>query len=188
MGYDFTMVRTPPSVDARELPNSNGIPGNYRFTTWGMQMTLGALEWADAIHYERTHTLPALEVGALDTDDVAAAFASLAAPGGEPVGPTPSAAALDLVRRHQRACEEVLTRSSLRDGRVGAYKFQSNDGWLVTPEECEVLDRCLRASAAMIARDMFTDAGLTAEDGLRWVLGFARYNAVAAEHGGYRVY
>lgn len=188
MGFDLSMVRKPPSVDERELPNSNGIPGNYRFTTWGMQMTLGALEWADAIYYGRAPALPALDVGGLDEEGVVAALAALVAPGEGSAGPAPSAEALDLARRHLRACEDVLTRSSLCDGRVGAYKFRSNDGWLVTPEECEVLDARLRASATMIARDMFTDAGLTADEGLRWVLGFARYNAVAAAYGGYRVY
>ena len=186
MGYDLQMVKTPASADERELPNSSGVPGYYRFNSWGMRMTLGALEWADALRWPTPPELPEFPPAGFDEDRMEAAIAALR--GERPTGSPPTADELAAAREHLRELEAAVSGSSLVDGRIGAYKFESNAGWLVTPEECLALAARLRASAEVIASDFFTDAGLTAEDGLRWVLGFARYNEVAAEHGGYRVY
>lgn len=186
MGYDLQMVRTPPAVDEKELPNSSGIAGYYRFNVWGMRMTVGALEWADAIHYGPAPEIPELELDGLEEDGVFAAMEALR--GEAPAdAPSPTQAELAAARAYLQAHEDAVSSSSLTDGRVGAFKFQTNDGWLVTPEECAVLARKLRAHADLIARDYFPDADVSREDGLKWILGFARYNEIAAEHGGYRV-
>jgi len=183
MGYDLQMVRTPPAADETELPNSSGIAGYYRFNVRGMSMTVGALEWAEAIHY-RPAPWPDTELDGMDDDRLLEVIDAL---DGEETDPPPTEAELKVVRAHLAAHEAAVSGSSLVDGRVGAFKFQSNDGWLVTPEECVVLARQLREHAELIARDFFPDAGIEAEDGRRWILGFARYNEIAAEHGGYRV-
>ncbi|WAS99198.1 hypothetical protein [Nannocystis punicea] len=186
MGYDLQMVRTPPAADENELPNSSGIAGYYRFNMWGMRMTVGALEWADAIHYGPAPEIPELELDGLDEDRV---FAALEAVRGEAPedAPAPSAAELAAARAYLQAHEAAVSASSLQNGRAGAFKFQSNDGWLVTPEECAALAGKLRQHADLIARDYFPDADVSREDGHKWILGFARYNEIAAEHGGYRV-
>ncbi|MDC0720276.1 hypothetical protein [Nannocystis bainbridge] len=186
MGYDLQMVRTPPTVDEDELPNSSGVAGYYRFNVRGMATTVGALEWADAIHYGEAAPIPELELGELDEERVLAAFAALRGEAAE--GPAPTEAELAAARAYLQAHEAAVESSSLKDGRVGAFKFQSNDGWLVTPEECAVLARKLREHVEVIAQDYFPDAGVAREDGRKWILGFARYNEIAAEHGGYRVH
>ncbi|PCC75372.1 hypothetical protein SAMN02745121_03901 [Nannocystis exedens] len=186
MGYDLQMVRTPEAADETELPNSHGIAGYYRFNLWGMRMTVGALEWADAIHDGPAPEIPDLELNGLDEDRVFTAIEALR--GDAPAdAPTPTQAELAAARAYVQAHEAAVSASSLQDGRVGAFKFQTNDGWLVTPEECAALARKLRQHAEVIARDYFPDADVSREDGLKWMLGFARYNEIAAEHGGYRV-
>lgn len=185
MGYDLQMVRTPAGADAQELPNSSGIAGYYRFNVRGMAMTVGALEWADAIHYRPAPEIPDLQLDGHPEERVIAAIEALR--GADPGEAPPTAAELAVARAYLEAHEAAVSSSSLVDDRVGAFKFQSNDNWLVTPEECVVLARKLRAHAEMIARDYFPDAGVEQADGRKWILGFARYNEIAAEHGGYRV-
>ena len=184
MGYDLQMVRTPAAVDETELPNSSGIAGYYRFNMWGMNMTVGALEWADAIHYKPAPAIPEPDLDGIEEDRL---FAAIGAIRGEQTESPPTEAELQAGRAYLEAHEAAVSGSSVVDGRMGAFKFQSNDGWLVTPEECVVLARKLREHAELIARDYFPDAGVKREDGLKWILGFARYNEIAAEHGGYRV-
>lgn len=189
MGYDLHMVRTPDAVDP-ELANSYDRPGYYRFNVWGMGVTVGALEWADAIHHGDAPPIPELEVPGLDEERIHAAIEFIQAEqddDGDDADEPPTEAELAAARAYLRAHEEAVSASSLQEGRVGAFKFQSNDGWLVTPEECREIARKLRASADVIASDYFPDAGVARADGERWVLGFARYNEIAAEHGGYRV-
>jgi hypothetical protein len=186
VGFDFKMVRTPASADEAELPNSGGVPGYYRFNTRGMAMTMGVFEWADVLHWEGRPTLPTLASSGMHDDRARAAIAAVRGHGDpdERLTDAELAAARELLRAH----DEAVSRDSLRDGRVGAWKFASNDGWLVTPDECRAIAARLRAHAEVIASDFFPDAGIPYKDGLKWVLGFARYNEIAAEHGGYRVH
>ncbi|MCY1057618.1 hypothetical protein [Nannocystis sp. SCPEA4] len=186
MGFDLQMVRTPAAADEAELPNSSGIAGYYRFNVWGMNMTVGALEWADAIHYKSAPPIPEPELNGIDEDRLFETIEALRGEAPETAAP-PTEAEVRAARAYVQAHEDSVSASSLVDGRVGAYKFQTNDGWLVTPEECVVLARKLRQHAELIARDYFPDAGVKQDDGRRWILGFARYNEIAAEHGGYRV-
>lgn len=186
MGYDLRMVQTPASADEQELPNSSGIPGYYRFNGWGMRMTLGVLEWAAASRYAKPPERPAFPPAGFTVEAMEAAILALRNP--PPPDPPPTEAELAAAREYLRAHEQAVSGSSLLDGRIATYKFESNEGWLVTPAECLELAKKLRAHAEVIARDFFTDAGLTEDDGRRWVLGFARYNEIAAEHGGYRVH
>ncbi len=84
-------------------------------------------------------------------------------------------------------------RRSKSPGRVPAYKFRSNDGWLVVPEECQVIADGL--DAALVERRNELLRGLrvrgysrtpkTLADLLVW---WAQYNRMAADHGGYRVW
>jgi hypothetical protein len=84
---------------------------------------------------------------------------------------------------------QVTDRETIVDGRVASYKWESNDGWLVTPAECRIIAERVRKSADMIAREFFTDIdGMTEEQGRAWVTGWIRFHELAAEHGGYRVY
>jgi hypothetical protein len=88
---------------------------------------------------------------------------------------------------------EATGRRSESPGLVPAYKFQSNDGWLVLPEECCViadgLEAALNKRRAELVRGLrklgYSRTKETVADLLVW---WAQYNRVAADHGGYRVW
>ena len=187
MGFDMHMVRTPKATPEGYEPQYEGQPGYHRFTFRAMPLTLGAMEWAECVHHHPPPEWPEIpapmEPERFDAVLLFVEFEEDDELGGVP--PTPEEVAM--IRDHIAARDRVTDASSLRDGRVGAYKFESNDGWLVTPDECEVIARAVRAHADVIAEDFFTDVGLSTSDGHAWLKKWADFNALAAAHGGYRV-
>lgn len=188
MGYDMHMVKKPKATPEGHSPQYEGQPGYHRFRASAMPLTIGAMEWADCVHYGSAPGWPEIPEG-ISGERLGAVVYFLES-GDDSVledGPmTPAEEAI--AREYARASSEVRDASSLKDGRVGAYKFESNDGWLVHPEECEAIATAVRRHAEMIARDFFTDAGLSVSDGLAWLKSWADFNALAASHGGYRVH
>jgi len=95
----------------------------------------------------------------------------------------------------------LLGRES-EGGRVPAFKFGSNDGWIVTPAECMMLDEALRSdeAKALVVELWGAEAGRQAEgsgQSTEQVLGgadrymradFAAFCARAAKAEGFEVY
>jgi hypothetical protein len=187
MGFDLQMVRAPAAADEEELPNSGGVAGYYRFDLREMQVTVGALERAEALHDGPAPEIPELACEGLDEERVFAAIEALRGEAGAGAA-APTEAELAAARAFIAAHEAAMSASSIVGDRVGAFKFETNDGWLVTPEECRLLARKLRARCEALAREYFPAAGVQEAAARRWIVGFARYNEIAAEHGGYRVY
>jgi hypothetical protein len=78
-------------------------------------------------------------------------------------------------------------------GKALAYKFATNDGWLVTPKECRAIADGLTAALARRRRKLVR--GLAArgynrtEESVADLLEpWALYNRFAADHGGYRIW
>jgi hypothetical protein len=111
---------------------------------------------------------------------------------------------------------QLRATRSARPGKVPAFKFSSNDGFVVSAAESAIIATKLRAyakhlTAAKLAqlekvyrdaqRPLVEDAkrrgetvligneglGLTLEDYRTWILEWAAFNEVAAHHRGYRV-
>jgi hypothetical protein len=88
---------------------------------------------------------------------------------------------------------EAATGQPAPPGQALGYKFRTNDGWLVTPDECRVIAHGLDEDLADHRDDLIR--GLrhrgysrtldTVRDLLVW---WAQYNRVAADHGGYGVW
>jgi hypothetical protein len=85
------------------------------------------------------------------------------------------------VTEARRAWDAVLATPSPVPNRVPAYKFQSNEGWIVTPAECLLLARWLRnlLRAGHVPAPLAYDVDL--------LVAFYNFNVRAAEHGGYTV-
>jgi hypothetical protein len=192
MGYDMKMVRTPDRVPAGYTPPFPDSPGYFRYAVRAMNLVVGAMEWAGAIyHAERPRFPPFPPPGFADAERAAAVLDRLALgvdDGPEAFDPPATAEELESAGRYRAACEALVTRETLQDDAVAAYKWRSNEGWLVTPAECRAVARRVRAHTEVIARDYFTDAGMSAEQGRAWLEGWAGFHELAAEHGGYRVY
>jgi len=89
----------------------------------------------------------------------------------------------------RKAIEDVQRlRSPYRD-LVPSYKFHSNDGWLVVPEECIAIASGLRAALARVGPDILPRAFkyMSESEVTAWVLSWATYNEVASRHDGYQV-
>lgn len=82
------------------------------------------------------------------------------------------------MQQYVRQRQQGLSRRSRKQGKVPAFKFCSNDGWHVTPEECLIVASGLYAllrTDAHVEERLFVDA-------------FAVCNEWAARHGGYEVW
>ena len=91
----------------------------------------------------------------------------------------------------ERATERVQRTPSPLPGKVPDFKFRTNDGWWVTPEECRTIDLALRRAIAQRfgpVYEAFEADGGTREDALEFLQLWAGYNRMAAACGGYRVF
>jgi hypothetical protein len=214
MGYDLHMAERPAAVPEGYVPQYEGQPEYFRVRAEPMKVLVALMAEADAVSLEPTPEFPRWPPPGLD-EKRAAAIAAHRRDGGRLTPPLTifEQAAL---RASEDALEAILRRPSAEPGRVPVYKFQSNDGWWVSPEECRGLDRSLRRFADELSDDVlaavlapfeavqrreaehyrrtqgfvplgFESPILTTESAREWLREFAAYNALAAEHGGYHV-
>jgi hypothetical protein len=88
---------------------------------------------------------------------------------------------------------EAATGQPAPAGKALGYKFLSSDGWLVTPDECRLiasgLESALDHQRGKLVRGLrgrgYSRTTETVWDLLFW---WARYNLVAADYGGYRIW
>ena len=88
---------------------------------------------------------------------------------------------------------EAATGQPAPPGKALAYKFRTNDGWLVTPDECRViadgLDAALAKRRARLVRGLQTRGYSRNKESVADLLSpWAKYNRVAADHRGYRIW
>jgi hypothetical protein len=81
--------------------------------------------------------------------------------------------------------EESRTGRSAEPGAIPAYKFLSNDSWIVVPEECEAIAAALERVVSDTRGHLQPSPG--EQIGLDLFERFARFNRKAAAHGGYIV-
>ena len=86
---------------------------------------------------------------------------------------------LRVMQKYMTESARVYSARSKKQGRVPSFKFQANDGFHVTPEECLIIACRLQSYLA--------DAAPADDDDPEWVEGFAAFNQVAAQYGGYEV-
>jgi hypothetical protein len=115
--------------------------------------------------------------------------------------PTPGQRTLDdvLTPEERPAFTEYLARFEAATGQPAppgkalAYKFRTNDGWLVTPDECrviaDVLDAALAKRRARLVRGLQARGYSRTRESVADLLSpWAKYNRVAADHTGYRIW
>ncbi len=215
MGMDITMHEPPTPAEIREAGLDADSPDYYRFNVSGMRVMVLAMVAAGAVsERDKVPEFPAWPPKGTPKDRVDALRDAFWEEASLEVKLT------DRERIQLRAVKQqhakVLATRSARKGMVPAYKFASNEGWIVSPAECAAIALRMRAYAkrvtqkdldALSAAYAETQAKLLAAmqrpgehvilgkeglgmslDELRaWVDSWAAYNAVAAKHGGYRV-
>ena len=177
MGYDMYWEEQPRTPEAAEMSDP---PDYFRLNIWGMVETRAAMEQLDMLDSAAWPSFPQLEQFGLDSwpdqyDLDGGTFPYLSG--------TPEAAFLTEVAT-------VLYGDG--GGRIPAYKFCSNDGWLVTPEEIRrslaIYDRS-NAPTPRYAFDAYGHLlGNEIHPELEWWDEWIDYLRAAAAHGGIRVY
>ncbi len=214
MGMDITMNEPPTPAEIREAKLDTDNPGYFRFNWGGMHVMVTTMVAAGAVvEGDKRPVLPTWPPAgtAKDRKDIV----------GEALG-DPS---LDVkltppeqirVRATRKTWKQLLSTHSAKRGKVPAFKYLSNEGWIVGGDECTVVATQLRGYAARITqadldlldreyrtaqkklldatrRDgevtVFGDQGLgmTLVEYKAWMFEWATFNAIAAKHGGYRV-
>lgn len=187
MGFDLYMARPPANVSGYE-PQYEGMPEYFRVTSATMPALVAAMERAGVVDLAMpTPRLPTWPPGrhasSSPPEDTSAR------PSVEPPSTASELAILDEFRERRL---EVLGARSPERSKVPAFKFASNDGWRISPEECRAiadgLTHALTMREAEVLDGFFRAGGaLSRVDARAFLDAFARYNAVAAEHDGYRV-
>ena len=227
MGYDFSFERLEDDED------EDGADGDFHWSIWAMAWMRELMRRTDVLSNEPS-VMPAwppsgmseadaeLAEILLDLSRVVSDTCDLYGFGLKVEVPSallravcglleeaPPAALVDRLAADLDSAEVARIAIGADPSKVPAYKFESNEGWLVTPAECRRLAAALRAAIdsrgdALFPTGVVTDSvteelaasmGLDPKDSFQPSLDEAResanawidYNERAAEHGGYRV-
>lgn len=185
-------VRRPKSWPEWYEPIDEDYPGSYQLTSGGMGEVAAGMAAAGLIDERaKTPELPdwpppgispkraeALSDCLFDPEELAAEVRPKERP---------------IVAEFLRQWDAAAGARSADPALVPAFKFFSNDGWLVTPEECRLIADGL--TRALAERRKVLIAGLkvrgykrTSETVVDLLEPWAAYNRLAADHGGYRVW
>lgn len=135
----------------------DGVDDYFRLNISGMSFMLDQMESVNAVNLEARHErFPDF----IDADDES----------------------LEMIAYNTKLNRVLSAVDDLENG-VPAYKFYSNDGWIVTPDECLFLADKLMNRYTQLQYGVDEDL-LTAP----LVLRFVNYCRAAAKYGGFRVY
>jgi hypothetical protein len=196
MSFWMQFVRPSTSLPEWYEPPTSDFPDMYDLTIQGMGAIVTAMSVADLLDKETAAPeLPRWEDVGLSTERGQELFDYwVYRP--EPGRPTLA----DVLEPHERpAVAEYLARFEAATGqpappeRALGYKFRTNDGWLVTPDECLViadgLDEALTNFRGTLVLELRWRGYSHTEESIADLLSpWAKYNRVAADHGGYRVW
>jgi len=178
MGMDLTMMRTPDTIPKGRPKILRDYPGYFRGVPRDAIDAAGVLDydaglpggpdWPPAgMTQARAEELLLLFDEPTDDD-----------PDTSVMEVSPTYRELRQMQRYVDADSRTRATRSRKQGRVPWFKFASNDGWHVTPEECLIITCRLRALFEVDEEGILQEE---AED-------FAVFNELAARNGGYEVW
>ena len=211
MGMDLTMAVAPgPTPGYR--PQHDDDPTYYRFRTPAMALMVQVMRSAGVMSDEPAPEFPPWPPEGLPEDRVALLEQAMSGGDAEALT-TRERVFLEGMQHRLQAARAMRSREP---GKVPAFKFTSNDGWIVLASECAAIARAVREYATRItehdlaALEREYDArqkamaapmiaqghvmllgneplGLDLRELTIWLAEWAMYNEVASHHGGYRV-
>ena len=196
MGYDIFMLQKPERATAGYEPQDEEQPEYWRFNASGMAGMLEVMLKAGVV--DRNFAAPPMSdwppPGMLS--DVRAEELAEWAWWGETPEKPPSDSEMQRLQPWLDELERWRRTPSAQPERVPAFKFCTNDGWIVTPDECTRIASGLEAgvarSSGLLGRIFGVlpsrrRSGMSHEEAAQWVLQWAGYNRAAAQFGGYSV-
>jgi len=177
---DLTMLRTPDEIPENAPSIVRESPGYFRGVPSDTLTAAGILDFdtkfakqpawpPEGVKKRRAHQLRVLFEPPADDD-----------PDTSVVETAPTWRELQIMQRYVSGYLRTRCTRSRKQGKVPAFKFGSNDGWIVTAEECLIIAYRLRLF--LLEKSAGTD------DDPEFVEAFAAFNEVAAKYGGYDVW
>lgn len=213
MGFAIHMIDPPKPAELKKVGLAEDSGGFYRFKFGRMPVMVALMEWSGALAEDDTApdfpSWPPKDTPA-DRKKVLNAAGNDAKAEGQltPVEKKELAAT-------RKATHDAKVVRSKHSGMVPAFKFATNDGFIVTPEEAKIISAKLRAYADKVNAQSLTKLekvyqdnqkpkrpegsgagagsaaveplGLTVDTLRAWVVEWAGYNDIASHHGGYQV-
>lgn len=179
MGYDLQMI-----VE----PKFQLTPGSYNTSGSGIDLLANIMDLAGVLDDSPVPTLevawPPPGMSAERAEKVYWYLNGSAAP-----NPPASAAEFAACGNYKTARDRWAQTRSPQADKVPGFKFQSNDNWLVTPEECSLIAAALDKLLADPPKNLGETIGFEgdAEELMELVEDWRDYNFVASTHGGYTV-
>lgn len=214
MGMDITMNAPPTPAEVQQAGLDKDQPDYFRFNWGGMHAMVMAMVAAGALaEDDKAPALPPWPPKGMTADTQARFEAAY----GDPKAEAKLSPAERTQLRALRATQQrLLATHSKHKGMVPAYKFLSNEGWIVAGDECRTIATRLRAYAKRVtqkdldalgkayadAQRPLTEAikkegeitvvgneslGISVDEFRTWAAEWAAYNEVAAKHGGYHI-
>ena len=180
MGFDLNMLVEPKFQDA---------PGHYRTGGAGIDMLAELMDAAGVLDGDSRPPPPHPDWPEPGNRQDRANDIIQHLEGGTPPAVPATAEELEQCRQFKAVFDAMVQSRSPVPGKVPGYKFGSNEGWLVTPEECSLIAAALERLLADLPDDLAEQIGW--EDSvdalIEWIEDWMDYNRVAAAHGGYTV-
>jgi hypothetical protein len=214
MGFDIQMIEQPKPAELKKIGLAEDSHGFYRVKAAMMPVMVLTMEWAGALAEDDT----APDFPAWPPKDAPADRKKvLDAAGSDPKAEAQlTPAEKKQLAAAKKATHDAQTVHSKHAGMVPAFKFATNDGFIVTADEAKVISTKLHAyadkvNAAQLAKlqkayeekqKPLAEAAkkrgetvppgaeqlnLTVDNFKAWVNEWAGYNDVASHHGGYKI-
>ncbi len=211
MGMDLNTVETPKDVPA-SYAKAHPEPGYYRFNVQGMASMVSLMSAAGVLSDEPSPKFPERPA---PKDRKHQELYDEVMGGNKEARAKLKADELKVIDAYVAAVRKLQKTRSTSADKVPAYKFQTNDGWFVSPDECRLIARAMRnfatrvtatqakaANEASMQRDeqlykvvdphgtmvrLTQQTGMTVEELRTWMLDWADYNTLASFSGGYEV-
>jgi hypothetical protein len=177
-------MRSKPSPSATYEPMLADSPELYQVNNRGMDLIYGALSVAKVLDEDCKRpdfdaTLPGW-LSPTRVDEIMDALES-----DEEPDPPMTAQEKDAIKEAEAAQEVLLEIRSPKQGMVPAFKFGSNDGWVVTVDECAII---CAAIERILADDQQETAACPTDEARALLEHWLHYVRVAQKTGGFTVH
>ena len=211
MGMDISTIEKPkdvPAAYAKQHPE----PGYYRFNVQGMASMVTLMSAAGVLSDEAPPKFPAAPK---PKDPKQQEVYDEAFQGKKEARAKLKPEELKAIDAYVAAVHQGQAVRSASPDKVPAFKFQSNDGWFVSPDECRLIARAVRSFATKVTSTdakaaneaakqkdaqlakavpasekmirLAKETGMSVEELRSWMLDWADFNTLASFAGGYEV-
>ncbi|QPN91407.1 hypothetical protein IM703_06590 [Proteus vulgaris] len=192
MSYTLYLQKTPPA--GTEIPFPSLVKGGYPLNEVLINAFLNLMQLTGSLDTEAILDEKAFDKIWLKAEMTPARIEEV----GDyiyhqiPTTPEPVKEEIELFKQAMKEEEALLAKESEKDGNIPIHKFATNDGWIVTPKECEIIAATLTAKLLEDNRvfvEKIAKMSHLAHRSLEIALiDFGKFNQFAKKYGGYRVY